>query len=376
MLGPRQRERHRDLRQPGEPPRPHPPVRRLEPGRVRVRPHEPQRGLVRHALGMRDRPEQRPTAPARAAQHRGQHRRRAPARRAAPRPLRRQRLRPQPGRRDRRHRPCAAGAAPVSSATQPPSELPATSNSRRQPRPRERRARARTASPTRRAAAAAQTRRSPACRPPSRRLRNRGRARGPTCGGPRRARGWQQDERQERVRAIKRRQHRGGADRPRRRRSSPRRRRAGRRGRARSTTHVAHVAGDRRRQQRLQRRAGQDGGDASPCSADLARAEAAQRDPRRVVHRPEPRLRDLVRRDEQRRAVGDARTPRHRRASTLHARHPGHDGRRARSASAVARCPRQRGLPSTICTFPIRRSVKPASQNDRYSRQRRRKRSS
>ena len=45
-------------------------------------------------------------------------------------------------------------------------------------------------------------------------------------------------------------------------------------------------------------------------------------------------------------------------------------------ASAVARCPRQRGLASTICTLPMRRSVKPASQKHRYSRQRRRKRSS
>ena len=45
-------------------------------------------------------------------------------------------------------------------------------------------------------------------------------------------------------------------------------------------------------------------------------------------------------------------------------------------ASAVARCPRQRGLASTTCTLPIRRSVKPASQKLRYSRHSRWKRSS
>ena len=97
-----------------------------KPGRVGVGAHEPQRRLGRDALGVGDRAGEREPAARGAADERGQPRRRSPSR--APRAI------PRFGASGSGHSPAGAiavterawPAAASSSATQPPSELPAT----------------------------------------------------------------------------------------------------------------------------------------------------------------------------------------------------------------------------------------------------------
>ena len=127
VLRPGERERDVDLGQPGEAARPHARVGGLEAGRVRVGAHELQRRGVRHPLRVRDRRRRaRPGARARCAAARGSTgpqragERRAPASAC--------------GRSGCAHSPAGAiavtdrawPASASSSATQPPSELPAT----------------------------------------------------------------------------------------------------------------------------------------------------------------------------------------------------------------------------------------------------------
>ena len=197
-----------------------------------------------------------------------------------------------------------------SSATQPPSELPATCGRSRpsasrcacSARARSRgvarapSARHRVVAPRRRVVApasrpaSAATRRSPACRPRSRRARRpAGRAPGPTCGGRCPARGSARAAGRCRGACGRSRggEHRGGqCGRHARDGRGLRRRAVGQPGAASERGgDVAHVADEASRQPRLQRRPGQRGGDPEPVQRDLARRQAAQRDLRRVIDR-------------------------------------------------------------------------------------------
>ena len=258
---------HLDSVEPREPPRPHPAVRGLEPRRVRIGPHEPQRVLVRHPLRMRDRPEQRPTAAPRAPQHPRQQRPERP--RGEPRrgALRAQRLRPQPGRRDRRHRPCPARQRHLQrdpAAQRDPRDVELL----RQLLPQRRRE-LDTASRTHPATAAHP--RSPGMSTAITSLSQQGQSRGPRRGGP-------QPSGCSRT-SVK--NARGSAPVS---TADPPATAAVLGGRAagkaaasdRGRHHVADVAGDRGRQQRLHRRVVQDRGDGEPCSP-ISRVPSARR---------------------------------------------------------------------------------------------------
>ena len=350
IRAPRQRHRHRNLRQPRKPPRPHPPVRGLEPRSVRVRPHEPQRVLVRHPLRMRHRPEQRPTAPPRAPQHPREHRRRTPARRAAPRiasaPAAQTTARP--ARSPSPTVPIPPSA--ISSATQPPSEIPATSNSSGNCSRSAARARdGVTDSPGNGGAAP-----KPGMSTATTSSPNKG-----STGSQTR---WSAPSGCSRTSVKNARGSRPSAPRTR-----PRPRRscgAAPPGRPPRPIAVATTSLSRRRS--TPPASGFTGASfktaamASTCSP-ISRAPSPRRATRDASSSgPSQDLVILSGRDEQRRAVGDAE-PENPQSSALHTATSDMTAGVAH-ASAVARCPRQRGLPSTICTLPIRRSVKPASQ--------------
>ena len=144
-----------------------------KPGASRVGADQVARRGGGHPLGVRDEHRHRGAPQRRHARDRPGERRRQPrggARRGAPR---RQRLRPQPGRRRSPTTLRARPASASSSATQPPSELPATSKSSiplggqpgrdRLREPRRRRLRALAAAASRRSPAG--RRRSPRARP-------------------------------------------------------------------------------------------------------------------------------------------------------------------------------------------------------------------
>ena len=257
------------------------------------------------------------TAPARAPQHPRQHRRRTPARRSAPRIA---------------SAPAAqATARPARSPSPTAPSPPAPSPARPSHRARSPRRRTPSGNCSRSAAASsngvtdspAQRRRSPEARHVDRHhiVSQQGQHGVPDAVV--RAERMEQDERQERARinavstadppataAVLGAAPPGRPPRP-----------------IAVDDHVADVAGDRRRQQRLHRRVVQDRGDGQRVQPDLARAERPQGDPRRIVQRPEPGLGDLVRREEQPRAV-ERRGTRGSPAQRASYRHLGHDGRR------------------------------------------------
>ena len=359
-------------RQPGEPPGAHAGVGRLEAGRVGVGAHEPQRGLVRDALRVRDRPAERRAPPALAAQQRAAAPgRSARASSARGRALGQQRLRPQPGGRDRRHRAGVAGERELE-------RHPAAERVARDVRPVEPSASACAWMRARASVARASTGASPRSGGDVAEARHVDRDHVALGGEPVEHRvphvavgAERVDEHERRAAPATRVSDHAAASTAAVSAAEPpataavfgaapsgRPRAAGeRRG------DVAQVAGDARGQPRLQRRAASARRRSpKPCSAISRAAErrAARPSPGRPT-RPEPRLRDLVRRDEQRRAVGDAEA-RARRPRRAFMRRPRRRRTACAGASAVARWPRQRGLASTICTLPIRRSVKPASQ--------------
>ena len=359
----------------------------VEPGRVGVGAHELQRRAVRHPLGVRDRAGERDAGgrarSAAAAAARGAARGRAAARAA--------RL----GASGCAHSPAGAiavtdaprPASASSSATQPPSELPATCGrstpsvgsapTRRRGR-RARRAR-------RRARRLAEAR---ACRPRTRRARPPGaRSPGPTCGGRCRGRAGARaagrcPSRRSRIKCV------AAATRARQRGRAAgdgrglRRRAVG--GCRCGPTNVAAMSvrspAMLRDQPRAQRRAAHRGGDAR---SRAARSRAPPR-PRSGdlggVAAPRARARTRAIRSGaaiERRAVGDAQPETTATAAraliALTARRP---TRRARRRLGGRQVPAPARLASTICTLPIRRSANPASHKHRYSRQSRWKRSS